>query len=161
MSVARRLADAGFAHAVIGAAALAVHGHSRSTDDLDLLVADTRVLRRDLWPDGQVRVGDADDPLAGVVRVPGPIDIVVIEGRWAAGMIERAVASGLVMPIDGVPVPVVDAADLVLLKLYAGGAPDLRDAELLLGNPGVPDAVRSRLSTSPPVCAAVLERVRG
>jgi hypothetical protein len=62
-------------HALIGAAALAVHGVSRSTFDQDILVTDSRVLIRDLWAalaaDAlvDIREGDTDDPLAGVVRV--------------------------------------------------------------------------------------------
>jgi hypothetical protein len=36
-------------HALIGAAALAVHGVSRSTLDQDLLVHDPRILDGDLW----------------------------------------------------------------------------------------------------------------
>ncbi|MGH7356491.1 MAG: hypothetical protein ACRELS_18185 [Candidatus Rokuibacteriota bacterium] len=38
--------------------------------------------------------------------------------------------------IDGVSVPVVAAADLVLLKLYAGGSQDMWDIEQLLAGPG-------------------------
>jgi hypothetical protein len=35
--------------AVIGAAALAVHGVSRSTQDIDLLTTDLRLLQRTFW----------------------------------------------------------------------------------------------------------------
>jgi len=40
--VARALSDASVTHALIGAAAMAVHGVSRSTFDQDLLVTDDR-----------------------------------------------------------------------------------------------------------------------
>ena len=66
----------GTPHAVIGAAAMAVHGVSRSTADVDLLTVDGTVLRSELWSPLQarglqVRVnrGDSDDPLAGTVRM--------------------------------------------------------------------------------------------
>ena len=42
--VHERLEESGIGHAVIGAAALAIHGISRSTFDLDLLVTDRRAL---------------------------------------------------------------------------------------------------------------------
>jgi len=37
------------AHALIGAAALAVHGVSRSTADIDLLSVDATILREEVW----------------------------------------------------------------------------------------------------------------
>lgn len=55
--------------------ALALHGISRSTFDQDLLVTNLRVLDDAFWDDLRniaqvdVRRGDADDPLAGVVRL--------------------------------------------------------------------------------------------
>ena len=42
--VHERLEESGIAHALIGAAALAIHGISRSTFDQDLLVTDRRAL---------------------------------------------------------------------------------------------------------------------
>jgi hypothetical protein len=47
--VAAVLSEHGLRHALIGAAALAVHGVSRSTLDQDLLVHDRRVLDPDVW----------------------------------------------------------------------------------------------------------------
>ena len=59
--------------ALIGAAALAVHGVSRATADIDFLTVDTRVLEAALWESLstkgvalRVLKGDFDDPLAGV-----------------------------------------------------------------------------------------------
>jgi hypothetical protein len=70
------LRQQGTSHALIGAAAMAVHGVSRSTADVDLLTVDSSVLRGELWSSFearriQVRVfrGDSDDPLAGTVRM--------------------------------------------------------------------------------------------
>ena len=88
--------------AVIGAAALAVHGVSRGTRDLDVFTVDPGCLAPEFWQDlagsgveVSVRAGDADDPLAGVVRFtrPGaaPVDLVVGRSRWQ----ERIAASAI------------------------------------------------------------------
>jgi len=42
-------------HALIGAAALAVRGVSRSTADVDLLCVDASILRRATWADFEAR----------------------------------------------------------------------------------------------------------
>ena len=134
--VAAFLGERDIAHAVIGAAALAIHGVSRSTLDQDLLAVDRRVLDAELWKafdaDGTVKVrrGDAEDPLAGVVRIvqEGERDVDVIVGRhqWQHDIVARAA------PLGNQPIPVVEPADLVLLKLYAGGSQDRWDIEQLL-----------------------------
>jgi hypothetical protein len=71
----------GVAFAVVGAAALAVHGISRATRDLDLLVTDPVCLAESTWTtlrregvEVTIRRGDPDDPLAGVLKFypPGP-----------------------------------------------------------------------------------------
>ena len=149
-------------HALIGAAALAVRGVARSTFDIDLLTTDSRVLRDQWWTplaigDGavDVRPGDVDDPLAGVVRItaPGerPVDLVVGRHAWQARAVARAerIAAGP---------PVVTALDLILLKLYAGGAQDLWDVRELLRQPAgeeLATAVEAELTRLPePLTAA-------
>lgn len=65
--VAAVLSERGTAHALIGAAALAVHGVSRSTLGQDLLVDDRRVLDSDFWlplateATVDIRRGDSQD----------------------------------------------------------------------------------------------------
>lgn len=126
--------------ALIGAAALAARGVARSTYDIDLLVADARVLERDLWATVQaaetrvdIRRGDLDDPLGGVVRIEQPserpVDVVVGKHAWQREMLSRA------EPMPGGP-PIVLPSDLILLKLYAGGPQDLWDIRQLLEQPG-------------------------
>jgi hypothetical protein len=120
-------------HALIGAAALAVRGIARSTYDIDLLTTDPRALDARLWSvfrDAvEIRRGDVDDPLAGVIRIARPadrpIDVIVGKHRWQARAIARA------EHLPGGP-PVVLARDLILLKLYAGGSQDLWDIRELL-----------------------------
>jgi hypothetical protein len=134
--VLRILGEEKVPHALIGAAALAANGVSRSTFDLDLLAVESRCLDENLWAglraEGvsvDVRRGDDNDPLMGIVRCEAlgerPVDIVIGRHSWQADALSRAVRSG-----SGAPV--VTAADLVLLKLHAGGPQDLWDIRQLL-----------------------------
>jgi len=143
--VTRHLDAANAPHALIGAAALAIHGIARSTYDIDILTVDHRVLESVFWGPFRdevttvdIRRGDHDDPLAGVVRVSAattrPVDVIVGRWRWQ----QRAIARASAMP-DGPPV--VAARDLVALKLYAGGTQDLWDVQALLSLPGAVDLV--------------------
>jgi len=130
------LAEQQIASALIGAAALAAHGVSRSTLDQDLLVTDVRVLAVSFWQALaaeaviDARRGDAEDPLAGVVRITraGERDVDIVVGRhhWQHEILSRAHRLG------AEPMYVVDKADLILLKLYAGGTQDRWDIEQLL-----------------------------
>lgn len=126
-------------HALIGAAAMAGRGVMRSTDDVDLLVTDRAVLRDAFWAPVaeqgftvEVRLGDHEDPLAGVVRlVRDPeraLDVVVGRYAWQAEIIQRAEPHR----VGSVEVGLVLASDLILLKLYAGAGQDLVDVEALL-----------------------------
>lgn len=140
MTIADRVTSvlnaADVAHALIGAAALAAAGVVRSTLDLDLLTTDTRVLDRAFWDalrsttvDVETRRGDADDPLAGLVRIstPGdrPVDLIVGRHAWQ----QRAVDRARTLPSG---TRVVLPRDLILLKLYAGGTQDLWDIQQLM-----------------------------
>jgi predicted nucleotidyltransferase len=139
--VVRLLGAQGIRHAVIGAAAMAVHGISRSTLDIDLFTTDARALSGEIYRHGfaklsvDARIGDADDPLAGIVRIAHEgdrdVDIVVGRAAWQTSCLERAE----VHQIEDVAVPVVTAADLILLKLYAAGSQDAWDIEQLLALP--------------------------
>jgi hypothetical protein len=133
--VAGFLFSHGIQHALIGAAALAVHGVSRSTLDQDLLVLDRQVLDASFWTGFSgaavdVRRGDDADPLAGVVRIRAEaerdVDVVVGHLAWQEAAVRRATRLG------AGPLRVVDVADLILLKLYAGGSQDRWDIEQLL-----------------------------
>jgi hypothetical protein len=134
--VLTHLERSGVKCALIGGEALAVHGVARATLDSDLLVANPDVLRDSFWPTFspraviEIRRGDPDDPLAGVVRIhrrAEQTDIIV--GRpWVRRILDRTIR----VRVRGEELPVVDRADLVLLKLFAGGPQDLLDVRLLL-----------------------------
>jgi hypothetical protein len=151
----------GARHALIGAAALAAHGVARSTFDLDLLTTEPAVLNPSSWAnltaDPQllvsVRRGDAEDPLAGIVRIEAEgqraIDVVVGRWTWQA----EAIAAARIIQVAGHDVPVVGPADLILLKLYAGGSQDLWDIDQLLAatdRPALIAQVEARLDRLPP-----------
>lgn len=66
--------------------------------------------------------------------------------------------------IEGVDVPVAAPADLILLKLYAGGPQDAWDIEQLLGGPDraqLVAEVEAALRPLPAECHQLWERVRG
>ena len=138
----RLLADASSPTALIGGVALAVHGITRYTEDADLLSADGRVLSEAFWEilrkrgdRVEVRRGNFDDPLRGVVRLSAagekPIDVVVGRSAWH----EQVLSRRRTLHVAGEDLPVVDPADLVLLKLEAGGPQDILDVRLLLAGP--------------------------
>jgi hypothetical protein len=156
--VLEALDAAGIDFALIGGIALAAHGSLRSTLDLDLLALDARCLREQTWSSlidagikVEIRKGDDDDPLLGVVRIdedgPRPIDIILGRSpRWQHPILERARAR--MVKLEDRPVPLVEAADLVLLKLYAGGIQDRAD-------------ILDLLSTDDALVPTVEERVAG
>jgi len=151
--------------AVIGAAAMAAHGVSRSTSDIDLFTTDRRALDRSLWTldaGVDVRRGDADDPLAGVVRISAPgaaaIDVVVGRHAWQEHVLDASTPA----TIEGVAVAVVDAAGLILLKLFAGGPQDAWDIAQLLpgGGEALAASVERVLPELPRAAARLWDRIR-
>ena len=162
--VVATLARAGVPCALIGASALSAHAVARSTLDIDLMACDPKVLDPALWVHVgsgcavDVRRGDLQDPLAGVVRVTGPgrpVDVVVFGPLgWQAAVLARAVP----VAWAGLDLRVVTPEDLVLLKLYAGGPADLWDVLALLD--AVPDraALVARVEASLSTLPAVMRR---
>lgn len=135
--IADHLERTGVPFALIGAGALAVHGVSRSTLDLDLLAVDPRPLDPAFWSlpadvTVDIRRGDAADPLAGVVRCRAEherdVDVVIGRSGWQANLIGRAEPTRRA----GRLIPAARVEDLILLKLYAGGSQDRWDIEQLL-----------------------------
>lgn len=120
---------------LIGGLALAAWGVARYTADADLLTMDPRVLDPAFWFDlhplhPHITRGEADDPLGGVVRFPGPPCQDLILGRGAA----VAIALSTCLRSQPFPCPVASPLGLVLLKLEAGSPQDAADILALLGN---------------------------
>jgi predicted nucleotidyltransferase len=167
--VTAALDHAGIRYAVIGAGALAAHGIARSTFDLDLFTTDRAALDDRTWTGVssdtgvtlEIRTGDSTDPLAGLVRLSAAgerdIDVVVGRSRWQAAVVERAVR----VVVHGVLLPIVTPADLVLLKLYAGGSQDRWDIEQVLAladRDVIIESVSARIAELPPDCQAAWAR---
>lgn len=126
-------------YALIGAYAVLRHGVARATMDVDFFVVDSGVLNQSFWQpiqEGSIRVdcrrGDFTDSLRGVVRLRDAdeeiVDVVVGKWKWQVGVLQRAEPA----TFWGRSVPVVRVADLILLKLYAGGGKDAWDITQLL-----------------------------
>jgi hypothetical protein len=167
--VTRVLRDANVPFVMIGATAMAAHGVSRATHDIDLLTTHSRCLDPSLWAalsatgaNIDIRPGDEDDPLRGVVRIKAPteqpIDLVIGRGAWQSDLIQRARS----VEFDDLVLPIATAADLILLKLYAGGVQDRWDIQQLIAvsDAGVRDEVEANLAALPPACATLWTQIQ-
>lgn len=166
--VSATLASRGIDHAIIGAAALAAHGIARATFDLDLLATDAACLDERVWEDlrstgvtVEIRRGDASDPLGGVVRIVAkeetPVDLILGKSPWQRALISRAT----ILRIGDSTLRVARAADLILLKLYAGGPQDAWDIDQLLDvNSTLVAEVEALLDSLPEECAVLWRRIR-
>jgi len=142
---------------LVGAAALAVRGLSRGTHDIDFMTTDAGALRvewkRELSAGTTIdlRTGEYDDPLAGVVRFSregsADVDLVVARWAWQQKVIDRSESVDL--ELFAARVPCVE--DLVLLKLEAGSFLDQRDAAQLIEIHGarVVEGVDARIAELP------------
>ena len=129
-------------YALIGGLALAFYEVVRATKDLDLLIllspAKMAKFAGQLRANGlhaDARTGAAGDPVVGVVVVQVPVDggqltcdLLLPSARWQS----EAVRNARTFEVEGLQVNVVQARDLFLLKLHAGGPQDLLDAGQLL-----------------------------
>jgi len=163
------LQEQGIEFVVIGASALAIHGVSRSTIDIDLMTIDPLALKSTLWTGldahgitTEIRHGDGDDPLRGVVRFEcpnqRPIDLIVGHGGWQARIFERPEMA----VIEGFELPIVGKVDLILLKLFAGGPQDQWDISRLLstdGSDSLRRTIEQKLLDLPPALRSVWSRV--
>jgi len=169
--VAAAARSLGFETALIGAAALAVHGYTRGTEDIDLACAVNPEglgrLERMLIDAGlQTRLNypDDDDPLSGMLTVwatedadgvpVGTVDLVNFPQSShtpACAAIERA------EPLPGSALRCVGIADLIALKLYAGGLVDHADIVQLLLNSRSADLSMVRSVASPFGVGGILE----
>lgn len=132
---------------VIGAVALAAHRYVRFTADIDLGVdADLDQMRKLLaaLTDAGFKVEfhepDSQDPLGGVLDVSGSfglVQVVSFGGRFPA-VIHDALTDNETRIRPGSELRLAPIAQLVALKLYAGGSGSKSDIiELLRRNPEV------------------------
>lgn len=139
------LAEDGIPVIIIGAIALAAHRYVRATRDLDLginvSIKDLSRIHRCLIDQGyhaELRLPDLDDPLGGVIDVSGPFGMVQIVnyGDRFPAVIEDALRQQEQQDHAVTTLPVSPLAQLVAMKLYAGGWKSMTDiVELLRRNP--------------------------
>lgn len=159
LQTAERVAEAaaalGLDSALIGAAALAVHGYTRGTEDIDLAVLghprrQLMALERQLSELGfrtRLRLPDDEDPLGGVLSVwtataagTDAADLVEVvnflnPAHPSPAPVREALADAL--PLEGSTLRCVRLEHLIALKLYAGGLGDHADiVQVLARNPG-------------------------
>ncbi len=132
------LSEAGVEYLIVGAHAVALHGHLRATKDLDIWIRPTRENAARVWS-ALVRFGA---PLREVTRddfaTPGTIYQLGIEPNRIdlindipAVDFETAWANRATATIDGVEYPVIGRADLIRNKRATGRPHDLEDADAL------------------------------
>jgi predicted nucleotidyltransferase len=163
--VVAHLERRGVGYAVIGATALSLVGMVRATVDVDLLTVDRSVLVDEFWTGLDatidVRRGDFEDPLAGVVKIARrgaqPVDVVVGKYKFNLAVIERASRE----VVNDVAAHVASVADVILLKLFAGGPRDAWDvAETLKFAPAAAAEVDARIADLPDDARALWQRIR-
>lgn len=125
------------AYALIGGFAVARWGQPRFTDDIDFAIAVCEESREPLAKhlEGTLLLGTIHDPLPASISFiehtqSGPFQVQLVEfyPAW-----ERLLFDDVQEEVVGSSrLPIVGWRALVLLKLYAGGPHDLRDAEGIL-----------------------------
>ena len=151
---------------LIGGLALSAWGVARYTADADLLTLDPGVLEASFWAawtgdSPRIVPGEAEDPLGGVLRFPGPPPQDLILGKGKAAQV--AVAGAVRHP--SLPCPVATPAGLIVLKLEAGGPQDGADILALLANatslglPGLVQEIRDLLPGLSREARAYWERI--
>jgi len=125
--------------ALIGGLAVATWGSPRTTEDIDLLAEMTpsaeidAAFRTEGWHPSWHH-GGSEDPIPLLLRLKGghggpEIEVICATRSWERAMLDRSIR---VVLSGGFSVPVVAPADLIVLKLLAGGPQDLIDVADLL-----------------------------
>ena len=134
--VCAALNDAGAKYLVIGGVACILHGHVRTTKDVDVLIERTRENARRVL-DGLATVGygfarewGPDEILKRPITVIGDdpaVDIFTV--GWNVKY-EKAVARSSVVKVEGVDIPLIGLDDLIETK-RTGRLQDAADIEVL------------------------------
>jgi hypothetical protein len=139
VDVADQLATLGIRYAVVGAMAAAVHGLVRASLDADAVVAlqvrEARSLSQSFVDAGyraELRVGDVDDPIAGLIEVTDRhgncVDLLI----GLRGMDPEAMSRTTRVALAGGTLQIVGREDFVAMKAFAGGPVDLADARAVV-----------------------------
>ncbi|MBX3184844.1 MAG: nucleotidyltransferase [Polyangiaceae bacterium] len=136
------LHDAGARFVIVGGYAVAFHGHTRATKDLDILVqADPSNAERvyaALAAFGaplaafEVNVDDFSS-YDGVLQIGVPPQRIDIINRADGITFDEAIAEGSTLNIDGRTIPVIGLAALIKNKRASARPQDLVDVDALQG----------------------------
>jgi hypothetical protein len=143
------LARHGVDYVVIGGIAVQVHGHRRTTMDLDLIPDRTSENLRRLaealdelearprdTPPGEAQVAVTDPERLAVAAIVPPLSTrhgqlhILNEPKGARSFADLRDAA-LVVEIDGIEIPIVALDDLIRMKRAAGRPADLEDVAAL------------------------------
>ncbi len=136
---------------VIGGLAVMVHGYTRNTNDLDIVVAprtlnlsrlSEALVELEAEPRGSAALKLTDPrvlrraPCVPVMTNAGPLDVINIEHMAGAPASYEALReSALTVELDGLELAVVGLSDLIRMKRAAGRYHDLADIEALTRRP--------------------------
>jgi hypothetical protein len=126
-------------YAVIGAVAAAVYGAVRASLDADAVLSLTtgsaRSLERAFAAAGlhtQLRLGDADDPIPGLLALTdgfgNRVDLLI----GLRGLEPAAFSRTIEVPFQGQSLRFIGREDFVAMKVFAGGPQDIADAEQVI-----------------------------
>jgi hypothetical protein len=126
-------------YAVIGAVAAAVHGAVRASLDADAIVAipipEAQRLRGEFEASGlnaQLRMGDAEDPVAALMAVSDAFGNRVDLVMGLRGMDPGLYARASQVRLSEASLQVVGREDFIAMKVFAGGPQDISDASLAI-----------------------------
>lgn len=130
------LSEKNVPYAVVGAMAASVHGQVRASLDADAVISlggtsveDLATVFRGMGLDVDVSQGDDDDPISLVIVLQDFFENKVDLIAGVRGMSPDAFDRTIVVPLMKQPIRIVGIEDFIAMKIFAGSAQDLMDAE--------------------------------
>jgi hypothetical protein len=140
VAIARVFTEEGIDYAVCGGMAMAIHGYTRATEDIDILVdaEDLPRIRRAVKRVGFDTMGTSPDfrfknggRVVRLLKTKPPEDYLILDLMLASGPYEAPWKSRIDQPSQWGPIRVVSQEALKAMKLEAGRAKDRFDIEMM------------------------------
>lgn len=140
LDILDELAEFEISYAVVGALAVSYYGIPRATADADAVIwlgsgKSTRDIAEKVARSGysgQLRQGDVEDPIAQLIRIQDGHGNEVDLLHGVRGMDPAAAGRCVNTSLQGAPIRILAAEDLIAMKLFAGGPQDLQDVRGIL-----------------------------